>query len=139
MTLRSQGVCTGSGTTDDPYVISGYEITGTNSSTCITVLNITKHLVVTNCYLHGDFYGIMVRGSSNVTVTNSNCSGNYYFGVFLYYTANDTVTNNVCIDAGHGIELLGLERQRYNEQQMLGEQSMRHTADQFLLEKCPIG
>ena len=104
-TLRSQGVCTGSGTANDPYVINGYEITGTNSSTCITVLNITVHLVISNCYLHGDLYGIMVEGSNDVTVTNSNCSGNYYHGIFLYFTGNDTLTNNVCIDGGHGIML----------------------------------
>ena len=100
--LEASGDCTGSGTINDPYVISGYDISGTGGA-CIYVADITAWLVVKDCYLHGNTYGIQVIRSNHVTITNNNCSGNVAFGIFLNFTGNDTVTNNVCIDAAHGI------------------------------------
>ncbi len=102
VTLKASGGCTGSGTIIDPYVISGYDISGTGGA-CIYVSDITVRLVVRDCYLHGNTYGIQVLRSNYVIVTNNNCSGNVAFGIFLDFTGNDTLTNNVCIDAAHGI------------------------------------
>ncbi|HEY3421455.1 MAG TPA: NosD domain-containing protein [Methanomassiliicoccales archaeon] len=102
LSLRAAGGCTGSGTANDPYVINGYDISGTGGA-CIYVANITVRLVISNSYLHGNNYGIEVIRSNYVTVTNNNCSGNDPYGIWLRSTGNDTVTNNVCIDAAHGI------------------------------------
>jgi parallel beta-helix repeat protein len=104
--LRSSGGCTGSGTVTDPYVINGFDITGTGGA-CIYIAHITVRLVISNCYLHGNYYGVEVIGSNFVTVTNNNCSGNDPYGIYLDYTGNDTLTNNVCIDAAHGIYTYG--------------------------------
>ncbi len=99
--MKESGDCTGSGTSSDPYVISGYDISHAGS-VCIWVESITVHLVISNCYLHDSKYGIELLNSEHVTVTNNNCSGNDV-GIFLDYSRNITITNNICIDPGHGI------------------------------------
>ncbi len=101
-TLRSQEGCTGSGKVNDPYVIDGYDISGTGGA-CIYVAHITVHLIISDCCLHNSSYGVEVVASNYVTVTNSNCSGDDPYGIYLDNTGNDTLINNVCIDASHGI------------------------------------
>ncbi|HEY3420064.1 MAG TPA: fibronectin type III domain-containing protein [Methanomassiliicoccales archaeon] len=102
LTLKSSGTITGSGTVTDPFVINGYDITGTGGA-CINVYNITDYLVISNCYLHGNSYGVEISRSSHITVTNSNCSDNVRYGIWLDYSGNNTLTNNVCIVGAHGI------------------------------------
>ena len=87
---------------NDPYVIKGYDITGTHGA-CIYVANTTVRLVISNNYLRGNYYGIEVVRSPNVPITNNNASGNDPYGIWLRSTGNDIVINNVCIDADHGI------------------------------------
>ena len=110
---QTRGVCTGTGTASDPYVFNGYDINGTGVA-CIYIAQITAHVVISNCYLHDNKYGVELVGSPNVTITNNNCSGNTPYGIFLYYTSNDTVTNNVCIDSAHGIYTIGSSDNLFN-------------------------
>ena len=79
--LKSIGILSGTGTISDPYVINGYDINSTGDA-CILVIQITAHLVISNCYTHDSKYGIEVIGSPNVTITNNNCSGNTPYGIF---------------------------------------------------------
>ncbi len=100
--LKALNECTGTGTVSDPYVISGYDISGIGGA-CIYVADITKRLVITNNHLHGNYYGIEVTRSKYVVITNNDCSGNDPYGIYLHYTSNDTLTNNLLIDAAHSI------------------------------------
>jgi len=59
----------GSGTVDDPKIIEGFEILGTNH--CIWLINTTLHVVIRNCYLHTGIYsGVRLENASNVVVYN---------------------------------------------------------------------
>jgi len=60
----------GSGTPDDPKVIAGYEIIGTNH--CIWLVNTSLYVVIENCYLHENygFSGIRLENAHNVVVRN---------------------------------------------------------------------
>jgi len=93
ITLKSSGGCTGSGTVSDPYVINGYDITG-NGVICIYIGNVTEHLVIDNCYLHGNSYGIELVSSSNVTISNDNFYANTVDGIYLSSASNNTVSGN---------------------------------------------
>ena len=106
--LRNTNVATGSGTAADPYVINGYDITGTGGGVtgggvCINIYNITDHLVISNCFLHESWWGVEISKSSNISVTNTNSSDNYRYGVWLDHSGNNTITNNILVDGAHGI------------------------------------
>ena len=110
--LKNTNVATGSGTAADPYVINGYNITGTGGGVtgggvCINIYNITDHLVISNCFLHDSWWGVEISKSSNITVINTNSSGNYRYGVWLDHSGNNTIKNNVLIDGAHGIFTAG--------------------------------
>jgi hypothetical protein len=72
--LRSSGVCTGSGTSTDPYVLADRNIAFSGSGAAILIGNTTSHLVVSNCTLTCSAgpisytYGIFISNSSNVQI-----------------------------------------------------------------------
>jgi parallel beta-helix repeat protein len=108
-TLESTGGWTGSGTVSDPYVINGFEISssGGNGSSCIYIGNCSAYVVISNCYLHGADYGIQLRLSSMVTMTDNNCTDvAARYGIYFNQSNNDTASNNVCIVRSHGIFML---------------------------------
>ena len=65
----------GSGTEGDPYVITGYDVTGVGGD-AIHIQDTAVHFVIDDCYAHGDGYGVYLSNSPNATLTNNNCSGN---------------------------------------------------------------
>ena len=108
-TLETTGGWTGSGTVSDPYVINGFEISssGGNGSSCIYIGNCSAYVDISNCYLHGADYGIQLRMSSRVTMTDNNCTDvAATYGIYFNQSNNDTASNNVCIVRAHGIFML---------------------------------
>lgn len=69
----------GSGTEDDPYLISSLEIDVSGDARCISISNVTKHVVVQDCQLtdvqdelgSNNGCGIVLFRSSNVTVKDT--------------------------------------------------------------------
>ncbi len=96
----------GDGTEGNPYMISGYDITGTGGD-AINIQWTTVHFVIEGCYLHGDGNGIRLYNAENATLTDNNCSGNVYDGISISSSANLTVniSRNVVLNNGwYGIE-----------------------------------
>jgi parallel beta-helix repeat protein len=60
----SPGVVGGSGTVNDPYIISGWEIDSTGFSNGIYIENTNAHFVIMGCLMHGDPAGTGIRLSN---------------------------------------------------------------------------
>jgi len=103
----ANGVLSGNGTWDDPYVISGWEIT-TFTANGIQIANTTAHFVINESYLHSDtnsmFDGIFLSNVSNGTVLRVNASENRY-AIHLFNCSNITVSNSDFFRNGQGVIL----------------------------------
>ncbi|OPY33157.1 MAG: Periplasmic copper-binding protein (NosD) [Methanomassiliicoccales archaeon PtaU1.Bin124] len=85
----------GSGTSSDPYVITGLSIDAAGGYKGIYLGNITKHVVVHDCLIRN--VGLLYSFISDMTGS----------GVAIYRTANDVVTirNNIIQDSARGINV----------------------------------
>ncbi|AGB05273.1 parallel beta-helix repeat (two copies) [Aciduliprofundum sp. MAR08-339] len=87
----ANGVIGGSGTKEDPYIISGWDIDAHGAGDAIYIGNTTKYFVVRDCQLH-----------------NASSSSWPYFegdGITLYNVKNGTIENNTIYNNGGGIYL----------------------------------
>lgn len=82
--------CSGSGTKEDPYVITGANIDGKNSSSCIEIKNSNAYFII----------------KDSTTYNASSVDFPYYAGIKLVDTNNGLLLNNNCSNNnGHGIRL----------------------------------
>ena len=96
----SNGVVSGSGTSTDPFVIEGWDITGGGAfSSGIVIAGTTAFFVIKNVYAHSAlFSGIVLLVSSNGKIQNCLSSSNT-MGIWIQDSNNNqvldcTVTNN---------------------------------------------
>jgi len=95
----------GSGTETSPYIIEGYNIT-TIEYEAIRISSIFYYVVVRNCYLNADLYGINM-GSSNegsVVIENNYIEDNN-FGIYVSYLDSAEINNNTCKNNWKGIQV----------------------------------
>jgi parallel beta-helix repeat protein len=91
--------CTGSGTVGDPYIISGIEVDGLFSGSCLTIKNTNDHFIIENSkFFNGgsDFgnAGVRLENVKNGTIRSTNITG-VTDGVYIdTNSASITVTNN---------------------------------------------
>ncbi|MFX1507595.1 MAG: nitrous oxide reductase family maturation protein NosD [Promethearchaeota archaeon] len=111
----------GEGTAQNPYVISGYEITGSGSENLIDIWEIDIHFRISYCELDSGYYGIHLHNVENGEVSNNEISNseegiclhycqnirvtdntlsNNIYGIFLYYSGNNVITSNTLIAGG---------------------------------------
>jgi parallel beta-helix repeat protein len=114
------GVVSGSGTIDDPYIIEDWGIDA-SSSTGIYIEGTDAYFIVRNCFIHdgiGSGYsgiylygcvngilsgntclnnlaGIYLESSDGITVSDNTCRYNYD-GIYLYDSGGITLSNNDC-------------------------------------------
>ena len=101
---NASGVVWGSGTSSDPYIIEGWDIS-VFQIYGIIVTGTTAYFTIRDCYIHhggSHHYGIYLNGVSNATINNNTCLG-YYAGIFLGSSNNNTLINNNCPDNSEGI------------------------------------
>ncbi len=103
----SQGF-SGSGTAEEPFVISGYNITTTE--TCISIQDTDAYFVIRDCLLTGGSSGHGISGIRlhNVThgETRNNTISQKEYGVYLSYSSNNNaVVNNTISDSDYGVLL----------------------------------
>jgi len=108
---RDAGICTGSGTFSDPYIIKDLVITGGGIGVGILVVDSKKDFFrIENCIILNCSYGIRLLRSCNGTLLNNNCSHND-IGIYLdgwtddhhftheefltFYCMNNSISNNI--------------------------------------------
>jgi parallel beta-helix repeat protein len=101
------GVVSGSGTPDDPYVIEGWEIDATladggvdpYTANGIEIRNTDAHFVIRDVYVHSALYGVLLRDASNGRIEGVTITGNRHgidIGSSLGITVSDSsVTENI--------------------------------------------
>lgn len=114
------GVTSGSGTADDPYIIENWAIDA-SKNTGIRIENTTKYFIIRNCVVEngGESYngiylenvwngevddticrgnrkGITLSHSGNNTLKNSTFGNNDWDGIDLSYSENNVCENNIC-------------------------------------------
>jgi parallel beta-helix repeat protein len=102
--------CTGSGTSEDPYVIKDLIINGQNETSCISIINSYKYFIINNCKVFNashspEHAGIKLKSTHNGTLVNNTCISNNYDGIQLRYysTHNSVVGNNLNNNRQNGI------------------------------------
>ena len=86
------GVVAGIGTSTDPYVISGWNISSPGSH-AFAVRNTTSSFVIEGCTAASGFqYGIQLWNASNGMIRNSSVPGSWY-GLYLYESSNISIVD----------------------------------------------
>ena len=88
----------GGGTQDNPYLITGLNISHESEDYCVSIQNTRKHLLISNCYFYvvptmGGCFGISMENATNVIVLNcifSNETGSSYSSAWGIDATNST-------------------------------------------------
>ncbi|MFX0187678.1 MAG: NosD domain-containing protein [Candidatus Hodarchaeota archaeon] len=131
---KDQGLCSGSGTDIDPYVIEDLIIDGGGSGSCILIENSNAHFRIENCTVYNsgsDLYdaGIRLHNSINGKIINNDCSQNAngicledgssfntlknnfivenYYGISIWTSSENNITTNTFSNNDYGILILG--------------------------------
>lgn len=85
------GVVSGSGTVDDPYIIAGWSIDAGYSRYGISVHRTDRYFIIRNVKISGASQsGIFLSYVENATVNNCEISGNW-IGIVLNFASSDTI------------------------------------------------
>jgi parallel beta-helix repeat protein len=106
--ILANGVTSGSGTGNDPYIIENWRISAKNNYG-IRIYNTTAYFIIRNCYIYDGWTnynrGIYLYNVRNGKIDNNIAENNYY-GTQLDYSENNLISNNVVRNNGyHGIYL----------------------------------
>ncbi|MEF8873925.1 MAG: right-handed parallel beta-helix repeat-containing protein [Candidatus Thermoplasmatota archaeon] len=101
ITLSSQwdfeyknGVVSGLGTVDDPYIIEGYEIS--NTETAIELDGTSVYYVIRNVYIHDtESTAIKLSGSVHGKIINCRIENNQGYGIRIENSEDTVFSNNV--------------------------------------------
>ncbi len=97
---KAAGICTGSGTYNDPYIIENFEIDGGGSGSGIIIENSDVYFKVENCTVinsgsQSNDAGIYLYNIDNGQLINNTCSNNNNYGILLdCYNNNNTISGN---------------------------------------------
>jgi len=102
--VPANGVVSGNGTEENPYIIENWEIDASGMGYCICIENTTAHFVIQNCKLWnatdgtmpGDKFGILLRNVMNGTILNTDCSNNDV-GIRIERSYDIIISNSACI------------------------------------------
>ncbi|MFX0124748.1 MAG: right-handed parallel beta-helix repeat-containing protein [Candidatus Hodarchaeota archaeon] len=87
----------GNGTQFIPYLISGYEISG--SFSLIEIQNTDVYFQIRNCFKIGGERGIYISDVENGKVLNNKFEDIYSSAIEIDYSKNIIISNNIAIDA----------------------------------------
>jgi len=107
---ETQPWCSGSGSWADPYVIENVTIDGKYSGRCIEIMNSNTYFIIRNCTIYNSSTsasGAAIKLSSvdNGKLINNNCSNNGNYGIDLWESDNNTLSENVVNNNSVGINL----------------------------------
>ena len=99
---KNAGLCTGSGTLTDPYVIEDLVIDANNTGSCILIKNSNVYFKIENCTLINSETELVDSGILLINVDNAEISDNTilnnYRGVSLNYSHNNSIHSNFLDD-----------------------------------------
>ncbi|MBY8990689.1 MAG: right-handed parallel beta-helix repeat-containing protein [Candidatus Lokiarchaeota archaeon] len=101
----NQGLCTGSGTKELPYVIENLKISGFGVMKGIEIRNSDVYFIIQDCEIyHCTTGGIYFNNVTNSQLIENNCSNNYQ-GINLYDKCdfNEIIGNVANDNSNHGI------------------------------------
>lgn len=102
----ANGVIGGTGTQGDPYVISGWDISG-GEDRAIEIVNTSAYFVISGCYIHdSEWYAICLENAHNGTITGNEISFNA-IGVRAS-SCHDLVISENCVTGGINQTIVGL-------------------------------
>jgi parallel beta-helix repeat protein len=105
----ANGVTSGSGTENDPYIIENWDIDAENANG-IDIRNTTAHFVIRNCRVRDGWVnqkiGIYFDNVMNGRVENARVENNYY-GIVIHGSDNNFIFNNLVENNNEGIFLGG--------------------------------
>ncbi len=91
---KNTGLCNGSGTYLDPYIIEDMVIDAGGSVSGILIENSYVNFRIENCTVfNGDPAGIFLSNVNNSQLIDNNCSTNL-FGIRLYFSHSNTISEN---------------------------------------------
>ncbi|MFX1588275.1 MAG: right-handed parallel beta-helix repeat-containing protein [Promethearchaeota archaeon] len=92
---KAAGICVGSGTYSDPYLIRDLIIDGDDSDSCILIENSEVFFEIENCSVFNSYFGIKLTNTENAWILNNNCSSNKFYGISLSHSTNNTISGNI--------------------------------------------
>jgi len=117
----------GDGREENPYVIEGYEINGTNYEHCLLINNTNIYFELRGNYMHESKYGIyfekvqngIIEGntisnhnysidllhSNRNVISNNTIFDNVWIGIHLLKSNNNTISNNTASNQKYGISI----------------------------------
>ena len=104
--------CTGSGTYEDPYLIKDLVINAGGVGCGIIIENTNDYFKIINCSVHNSgiyLEAIKVLNVLNGKLINNTVSFNLASGISIYSSSNISLNDNICEGNYHGIYLVGLE------------------------------
>ncbi len=129
---KIKGVCSGSGTVIDPYIIEDLVIDGGGSESCILIQNSDVYFKIINCTLSNSgedwgeggiklsyiengnlinnsvtfcYEGIILLSSNYINISGNTANSNTYVGIGLWYSHYNIITENTFRYNGWGISL----------------------------------
>ncbi|TFG02161.1 MAG: hypothetical protein EU542_05580 [Promethearchaeota archaeon] len=98
----------GNGSSNNPYIIEGYNITSTGFS-AIRISSTNSYFIIRDCRINSEFLGIALDyvgpGTSkifrNIIKSTTNDGG----GITLRHLSNSTIEQNICYNFGQGIHV----------------------------------
>ncbi len=95
------GLCKGSGTFNDPYVIEDFKIDGENAGSCILIENSFDFFRIENCTTYNTKYiydiyqnGIKLYNVANGNITKNYCTVYNKYGIYVENSFNLTISGN---------------------------------------------
>ncbi len=126
----ANGVSSGSGTSDDPYIIESLEIDGLGSVTCIWVVETTRHLVIRDVVLKNGSFGVKLQEVENVRVDGCVIT-NHTIGIRVSYSDKCAIVDNTISGCDYGVYVV------YSEGARVEDNTYADNEVDFYEEKLP--
>jgi parallel beta-helix repeat protein len=101
---KGAGICTGSGTYNQPYVIEDLIIDGRESRSCIHIEGSDYYFLIENCTLFNSRYGIYINYGNYARIYKNNCSL-LNTGLYIIHSDSIIISDNIVSNSINGIHL----------------------------------
>lgn len=91
--LKEEGLCTGAGTSSDPYIIEDLEIDGQGFGACITIDSKNIYFIIQNCTLFNADEAIVLQNVQNGKIIANDIQHNIQ-GIYAWQSSYNTIKDN---------------------------------------------